>query len=230
MITITKKQTNSKITIPNIQNNMKQKEIETKKKRVTNIIEKLKALFPDAKIILKYSNNWELLVAVVLSAQCTDIMVNKVTDKLFRKYKTLDDYANADIHEFEQDIQSTGFYKNKAKHILVAAKIIRERYHGVIPNTMNDLTSLPGVGRKTANVILGNAFGIVEGIAVDTHVRRLSKILDLTNHDDPEKIEQDLMKIVPKKDWFNITYLLIEYGRKYCTARKHDHAHCPFHN
>lgn len=204
--------------------------LEGQKQRVKHIIKILKKLFPHAKIALKYSNNWELLVAVVLSAQCTDVMVNKVTEKLFKKYKTLDDYVHADIHEFEQDIKSTGFYKNKAKNILAAANIIKKKYHGAIPNTMADLTSLPGVGRKTANVILGNAFGIVEGIAVDTHVRRLSKLLGLTSHDDPEKIEQDLMKIIPKEEWFNITYLLIEYGRKYCSARKHDHEKCPLNN
>lgn len=203
---------------------------EEQKQRVLHMIKTLKKLFPHAKIVLQYSNNWELLVAVVLSAQCTDVMVNKVTEKLFKKYKTLDDYVNADIHEFEQDIKPTGFYKNKAKNILTAANIIKKKYYGAVPNTMADLTFLPGVGRKTANVILGNAFGIVEGIAVDTHVRRLSKVLGLTSHDDPEKIEQDLMKIIPKKEWFNITYLLIEYGRKYCTARKHDHEKCPLNN
>lgn len=201
--------------------------LEVQKQRIHHIIKTLKKLFPHARIVLKYSNNWELLVAVVLSAQCTDVMVNKVTDRLFKKYKTLDDYVNADIHEFEQDIKSTGFYRNKAKNILTAAKIIKEKYHDALPNTMVDLTSLPGVGRKTANIILGNAFGIVEGIAVDTHVRRLSKVLGLTCHDDPDKIEQDLMKIVPKEEWFRFTYLLIEYGRKYCIARRHNHNSCP---
>lgn len=198
-----------------------------KEKRATIIIKELKKLLPHAKIVLKYSNNWELLVAVILSAQCTDVMVNKVTEKLFKKYKTLDNYTKADIREFEQDIRSTGFYHNKAKNILASAKMIKEKFKGKIPHTMEELLTLPGVARKTANVVLGNAFGIVEGIAVDTHVRRLSKLYGLTTHDDPEKIEEDLMKILPKSDWFQFTYLMIEYGRKYCPAKKHDHANCP---
>lgn len=197
------------------------------KARALIIVRELKKLLPHAKIVLKYSNNWELLVAVILSAQCTDIMVNKVTANLFRKYKTLDDYAKADIKEFEQDIRSTGFYHNKAKNILAAVKLIKEKFNGRVPNTMDELLNLPGVARKTANVVLGNAFGIVEGIAVDTHVRRLSKLYGLTNNDDPEKIEQDLMKILPRSDWFKFTYLMIGYGRKYCPAKKHDHANCP---
>lgn len=201
--------------------------MEAKKKKVAKIIAKLKELLPDAKMALKYSNNWELLVSVILSAQCTDKMVNKVTEKLFKKYKTLDDYVGANIKEFEQDIRSTGFYHNKAKNILASAKIVKEKYGGKIPNTMKDLTSLPGVARKTANVVLGNAYGIFEGIAVDTHVRRLSKLLGLTKHDDPVKIEKDLMAIVPQKEWFTFTYLMIDYGRNYCSARAHDHKNCP---
>ncbi len=197
-----------------------------KQKRAEIIVKELKKLFPRAKIILKYSNNWELLVAVILSAQCTDVMVNKVTEKLFQKYKTLDDYVKADIKTFEQDIRSTGFYHNKAKNILTTAKIVKEKFKSKIPHTMEEILTLPGVARKTANVVLGNAFGIVEGIAVDTHVRRLSKLYGLTNNDDPEKIEQDLMKILPRSDWFKFTYLMIEYGRKYCPAKKHDHANC----
>lgn len=200
--------------------------LEAKKKRAKKIIEKLKKFFPNAKIVLKYSNNWELLVAVMLSAQCTDKMVNKVTEKLFKKYKTLDDYVKADKSEFEKDIKSCGFYKNKTKNILTTAKMIKEKFSGKVPNTMKDLLSLRGVARKTANVVLGNAFGIYEGIAVDTHVRRLSKLYGLTTHDNPDKIEQDLLKIVPKKDWFAFTYLMIEYGRKYCPARKHNHQNC----
>src|SRR3989344_3906090 len=203
------------------------KNIEKRKKLIVKIINKLKELFPNAKIALKYSNNWELLVAVILSAQCTDKMVNKVTDKLFKKYKTLADYVKADPKEFENDIRSTGFFRNKTKNILASARIIVEKFQGKVPKTMKDLLTLPGVARKTANVILGNAFGVYEGIAVDTHVRRLSKLYGLTNHDDPDKIEQDLMKIVPKKDWFKFTYLMIDYGRKYCPARKHNHKYCP---
>ena len=201
--------------------------IEKRKKLIVKIINKLKELFPNAKIALKYSNNWELMVAVILSAQCTDKMVNKVTDKLFKKYKTLADYLKADSKEFENDIRSTGFFRNKTKNILASARIIVEKFQGKVPKTMKDLLTLPGVARKTANVILGNAFGVYEGIAVDTHVRRLSKLYGLTNHDDPDKIEQDLMKIVPKKDWFKFTYLMIDYGRKYCPARKHNHKYCP---
>ncbi len=190
-----------------------------RKKRVRIVIKELKKLFPQAGIVLKYSNTWELLVAVILSAQCTDIMVNRVTEKLFQKYTTLHDYVNADRAEFEQDIFKTGFYKNKAKHILAAARMVKENFGGTIPCTMEELITIPGVGRKTANVVLGNAYGIVEGIAVDTHVRRLSKKFGLTDYDDPEKIEQDLMQIVPKKYWFEFTYLMIEYGRAYSPAR-----------
>lgn len=200
---------------------------EERKKLAKKIIDKLKNLFPDAKIVLKYSTNWELLVAVILSAQCTDKMVNRVTEKLFKKYKTLNDYVDADPKEFEQDIRSCGFYKNKTKNILKTAKVIKAKYKSEVPNKMGDLLTLPGVARKSANVVLGNAFGIYDGIAVDTHVRRLSKLYGLTDHDNPDKIEQDLMKIVPKKDWFKFTYLMIDYGRKYCTARKHDHENCP---
>lgn len=178
----------------------------------------LKKHYPDAKIILTYSNNFELLVAVVLSAQCTDVMVNKVTEKLFKKYKTIEDYANADLHELENDIRSTGFYKNKAKNIKVAARMIIDKFNGEIPRTMNQLTMLPGVARKTANIILGNAYGVVEGIAVDTHVRRLSQRLGFSRNSDPDKIEKDLMGLFDRKDWFNLTYLLIEHGRKICKA------------
>lgn len=203
------------------------KELERRKKRAAIIIRELKKLFPKPKIALEYSNNWELLVAVILSAQCTDKKVNEVTEKLFKKYKTPDDYVYADSREFEQDIRSTGFYRNKAKNILSSAKIIKEKYRGEIPRTMEEILTLPGVARKTANVVLGNAYGIVEGIAVDTHVRRLSQKLGLTRHTDPNKIEQDLMEILPKKEWFDFTYRLIDYGRKYCPARPHDHAICP---
>ena len=177
--------------------------------------------------MLRYSSPWELLVAVMLSAQCTDRMVNIVTKKLFKKYKILEDYINASPKEFERDIFSTGFYRAKTKHILVTAKIIKNKYKGKLPHTMNEMIKLPGVGRKTANVVLGNAFGVVEGIAVDTHVIRITRVLELTKHINPEKIEKDLMKIVPQKEWLHFTYLLIEYGRKYCPAIKHDHANCP---
>lgn len=199
----------------------------TKKQWVIRIISELKRLFPKAKIMLRFSSPWELLVAVILSAQCTDKMVNKVTKKLFTKYTTLDDYVNASPKEFERDIFSTGFYRAKTKHILATAQIIKNTYKGVLPQTMKEMIELPGVGRKTANVVLGNAFGVVEGIAVDTHVIRIARVLGLTKNRDPEKIERDLMKIVPRKEWLHFTYLLIEYGRKYCIAKKHDHVNCP---
>lgn len=198
-----------------------------KKGRVIRIIRLLKKLFPDARIALKYSNPWELLVAVVLSAQCTDVMVNKVTEKLFKKYRTIDDYVSAKRSDFEKDIYSTGFYKNKAKHILAAAKMIQKKYHGKLPDTMNELLAIPGVGRKTANVILSAAFGKTEGITVDTHVMRLSKKLGLTTATRPDTIEQDLMRIVPRKEWMVFPHLLIHYGRTYCPAKRHDHEHCP---
>lgn len=189
-------------------------------KRIGTILSLLKKDYPKAKIVLNYSNNWELLVAVVLSAQCTDVMVNKVTSKLFKKYKTIQDYANADLHELENDIRSTGFYKNKAKNIKAAARIILEKFNGQIPRTMNELTTLPGVARKTANIILGNAYNIVEGIAVDTHVRRLSQRLGFSHRSDPDRIEQDLMHLFDNKDWFKLTYLLIDHGRTICQAKK----------
>lgn len=199
----------------------------TRKKRMEIVLQELKRLFPHAKIMLHYSSPWELLVAVMLSAQCTDKMVNKVTQKLFKKYKSLDDYALAYLHDFEKDIFSTGFYHMKAKHIIQSAQIIKQRYRGIVPNTMKEVMTLPGVGRKTANVVLGNAYGVIEGIAVDTHVIRLSQVLGFTKEKTPEKIEKQLMQLVPKKEWLSFTYLFIEYGRTYCTARKHDHKHCP---
>lgn len=198
-----------------------------KKKKILRIIRRLKKLFPDASIVLKYGNPWELLIAVILSAQCTDKKVNEVTEKLFKKYRTLDDYIRASPTQFEKDIYQTGFYRAKAHNILASAKIAKEKFGGKVPRTMEEMLTLPGVARKTANVVLGNAYGVVEGIAVDTHVRRLSKLFGLTDHDDPNKIERDLMEIVPRKDWFLFTYLMIEYGRTYCTARKHDHSNCP---
>lgn len=196
-------------------------------KKAKNILTTLKKLFPKAGMMLRYDNNWELLVSVVLSAQCTDKKVNEVTEKLFKKYRTLDDYVRADPHEFEQDIYSTGFYKNKAKNILAAAKMLKEKFDSKVPHTMDEILTIPGVARKTGNVVLGNAYGVVEGIAVDTHVRRIANILGLTTSDNPIIIERDLMALIPKKDWFKTTYLFIEYGRKYCPAKKHDHANCP---
>lgn len=195
--------------------------------RAEKLISALEALFPDAGMQLQYRTTWELLVAVMLSAQCTDKKVNEVTETLFAKYRTLDAYVHADPAEFERDIRPTGFYKSKTKHILAAARKIKEQYGGTVPQTMDALTSLPGVARKTANVVLGNAFGIVEGIAVDTHVKRFAQRFDLTDHTDPDKIEQDLMAIVPKEKWFRFTYLVIEYGRQIAPARAYDTSRDP---
>ncbi len=201
--------------------------ISSKKLRVGKIIGILRKFFPEAKIALKYGNNWELLVAVQLSAQCTDKKVNEVTPALFKKYRTLGDYVRADREEFEKDIHSTGFYRNKTKNILAAAKVIKEKFGGKLPKTMAEMVTVPGIGRKSANVILGNAYGVVEGIAVDTHVRRLARKLGLSAYSDPVKIERDLMAVIPKKEWFSFTYRLIDYGRKYCPARPHNHKNCP---
>ena len=195
--------------------------------RAQTIYRTLKNLFPHAGMMLRYSTNWELLVAVMLSAQCTDRKVNDVTAKLFKKYKTLNDYIHAKPKEFEKDIFSTGFYRTKAKNILAAAILVKKKFHGRIPRTMRDMLTIPGVARKTANVTLGNAYGVVEGIAVDTHVKRLANRLDLSKHRDPNRIEQDLMALYPRKQWFTLTYLLIEYGRNYCIAKRHDHSKCP---
>src|SRR3989344_3946054 len=201
-----------------------------RQRRAKKIVKKLRELFPDAKIVLKYSNTWELLVAVRLSAQCTDKKVNEVCEKLFKKYRTLADYVNADIKEFEQDVKPTGFYRAKAKSILEAARIIKDEFGGEVPNTMEELLTLPGVARKTANIVLGNAFGKVEGIAVDTHVGRLSERLGLSFHENPEKIERDLMKLYPKKEWFRLTYKLIDHGRALCTAKNRKCRECPLRN
>ncbi len=201
--------------------------MEEKKKKVARIIKKLKELYPEAKTALIYSNSWELLVSVILSAMCTDKAVNKVTEKLFKKYPKFTDYLKADPMEFEKDISSINFYRNKAKNILATAHIIQEKFGGSIPKTMEEMLTLPGVARKTANIVLYGAHGIISGIPVDTHVRRLSNLLGLTTNQDPVKIEQDLLKIVPEKEWVDFSFRLIEYGRAYCTARTHDHSKCP---
>ncbi len=201
--------------------------MEKKKKRAEQILKELKKIIPHAGMMLKYRNNWELLVAVMLSAQCTDKKVNEVTEKLFKKYRKFDDYIKAKPKEFEKDIFPTGFYKNKTKNILAAARYIKGNHNGKIPKTMEEMITIPGVGRKTANVVLGNAYGVVEGIAVDTHVFRLAHILRLSNGKTPDIVEKDLMRLFPKKEWFKLTYYLIEYGRKFCPARKHDHKNCP---
>jgi len=176
--------------------------------------------YPDAGITLKYLNPLELLVATILSAQCTDKIVNRVTASLFTKYHTVVDYANADLEEFEQEIRSTGFYHNKARNIINAARLMLTDFDAQVPKTMAELVILPGVARKTANIVLYNGYGVTCGIAVDTHVRRLSRRLDLSQSSDPKRIEQDLMKQVPKAKWGHFSCLLIEHGRAVCTARK----------
>jgi endonuclease-3 len=188
--------------------------------RVLKIIELLEKQYPKAKIALNYRNPLELLVATMLSAQCTDERVNIVTKSLFRKYRKPEDYANADLAELEQDIKSTGFYHNKAKNIKKACQLLVEKFHSQVPKTMEEMLELPGVARKTANIVLSNAYGVVEGIAVDTHVRRTSKRLGLTENEDADKIEEDLMQIVPRDKWMRITDLLIFLGRNVCIAKK----------
>jgi endonuclease-3 len=197
-----------------------------KKERVKKIIELLGKEYPDAKTALHYSSPLEILVATILSAQSTDKQVNVVTKSLFKKYKTAKDYADADLSELEQDIKSTGFYHNKAKHLKNAAKLLVEKYDGKVPQSMDKLVELQGVARKTANIVLSNAYGIVVGVAVDTHVKRLSQRLGLTDNTNPDKIEKDLMEIVPKSQWERITNLLIFHGRNVCTARKPNCKEC----
>jgi endonuclease-3 len=184
------------------------------------ILKILKREYPKAMLALNFGNPIEILVSTILSAQCTDARVNMVTDSLFKKYKTVKDYANADPKQFEKEVHSTGFYRNKAKNIIAAAKKIISDFSGKVPDSMDELLELPGVARKTANIVLTDGFGKVEGIAVDTHVRRLSQRLGLSKNDDPNKIEQDLMKSFDKKDWGLINHLLVDHGRAICDARK----------
>lgn len=188
-------------------------------KRVREIIRRLQREYPDAKCALNHSNAFELLIATILSAQCTDERVNKVTAELFRKYRGPADFAAVRQEELERDIHSTGFYRNKAKNIIAASRLILEKFNGQVPTRMEDLLTLPGVARKTANVVLGCAYGIAEGIVVDTHVSRLSQRLGLTKNTAPEKIEKDLMQIVPKRHWVMFSHWLIFHGRKVCKAR-----------
>ena len=191
-----------------------------KKARVLKIIELLEKEYPAAKTALHYTKPLEMLIATILSAQCTDKRVNIVTKSLFKKYLTAEDYANADSSELEQDIRSTGFYRNKAKNIKNTCRLLVEKYYSQVPRTMEELLELPGVARKTANIVLSNAYGIIEGVAVDTHVRRLAQRLGLTKNKYPNKIEADLMRNVPKSQWKRIADLLIFHGRNVCTARK----------
>jgi endonuclease III len=190
------------------------------KERATQVITLLEKQYPDAKTALNWTNPLELLVSTMLSAQTTDVRVNIVTQTLFKKYPTAQDYADADLKTLEQDIRSTGFYHNKAKNLQNASRILVEKFHGQVPKTMNELLELPGVARKTANIVLFNAYGVTEGIAVDTHVTRLSQRLGLTEQTDQNKIEQDLMALTPKEKWMPLTDLLIFHGRQVCTAKK----------
>lgn len=203
------------------------KKLQMRIDRVAAILPVLKKTYPGAKCSLDYSTPLELLVATILSAQCTDDRVNIVTEALFKKYKSPKAYAGAVPEELEKDIQSTGFYRNKAKSIRGMAASLLEKHGGEVPQTMEELTHLAGVGRKTANVVLGNAFGIDVGVVVDTHVGRLSQRLGLTSHDDPVKIEKDLMAIVPKKEWTLWSHLMIAHGRAICQARKPKCEVCP---
>ncbi len=190
------------------------------------IIRRLRKEYPEPKTALLFKTPFELLVATILSAQTTDTLVNRITQSLFKKYKTMKDYAAVSPDEFRNDIRSINFYNTKAKHILASAKMIVEKFGSNVPKTMEELTTLPGVARKTANIILFNCYGIHEGIAVDTHVKRLTIRLGLTRHEDPERVERELMEITPKEEWGNLSHLLILHGRSICLAKKPKHKEC----
>jgi endonuclease-3 len=194
--------------------------------QMLEIIRLLKDEYPISRTALRYETPHQMLVATILSAQCTDVRVNMVTEELFRKYKGINEFAEADLQELEQDIRSTGFYRQKAKNIKNSSIAILENFSGNVPDTMEELITLPGVARKTANVVLSSAYDITEGIAVDTHVKRLSFRLGLTRHTNPDKIEQDLMKLAPKEEWSDLSYRLILHGRAVCGARKPEHGIC----
>ena len=197
-----------------------------KMKWAQEIVRRLRREYPSSKVALVYSNPLELLVATILSAQATDAMINRITPALFRKYRAAADYARADPRVFEGEIRSSGFFRNKAKNIIGAARRIEEAYGGKVPAAMEELLTLPGVARKTANIVLYNAFGVTAGIAVDTHVRRLSRKLGLSGEDDPEKIERDLMELLPRGEWGPLNALLIDHGRRVCRAKNPDCAAC----
>ncbi len=195
-------------------------------KRTEDILRRLKTAYPGARCELNYANPLQLLVATILSAQCTDKRVNLVTETLFQKFRTARDFAQAPAGVLEEDIKSTGFYRNKAKSIRAACRALVEKHDGEVPRDMNDLVALAGVGRKTANVVLGNAFGLAQGIVVDTHVSRLAGRLGLSRNTDPEKIEADLQKLIPPAEWTLASHLLIWHGRRRCGARRPDCAGC----
>lgn len=194
--------------------------------KVLEILNRLKREYPEPKTALNFKSPFELLVATILSAQTTDVHVNRVTESLFKKYKSVKDYADASPETLQQDLSSINFYKTKAKNIQGSAKMVLEGFNSKVPKTMDELMSLPGVARKTANIVLSNAYGINEGIAVDTHVRRLAYRLGLTKSEDPVKIEKDLMAITPKEEWGNLSHVLIFHGRKICQAKKPKHHEC----
>lgn len=198
----------------------------TLKEKTLEVIKRLRKEYPEPKTALNFKSPFELLVATVLSAQTTDALVNRVTENLFRKYKTIKDYADASLEALQKDVGSVNFYKTKAKNIQACAKIIVEKFSSKVPKTMEELVTLPGVARKTANIILSNAYGIHEGIAVDTHVKRLAYRLGLTKNEDPVKVEQDLISLTPKEEWRDISHLLIFHGRKVCQAKKPNHRDC----
>jgi endonuclease-3 len=197
-----------------------------KQERAADIVVRLKQMYPKAKCSLDFTNAFELLIATMLSAQSTDVRVNIVTKSLFRKYPNPQSFASANQVEMERDVKQTGFFRNKAKAVIAASKAIVERHNGEVPRTMDELTALPGVGRTTANVVLSNAFKIAVGIVVDTHVTRVSARLGLTASDDAVKIEQDLMGLIPQKEWTNFSHRLIAHGRTICIARKPKCAQC----
>ncbi len=201
---------------------MNKLELKTRRIRVKKINKILADLYPNPKISLNYISDWELLVAIMLSAQCTDKQVNETTTTLFKRYTNISMYADADIHDMESIIFSCGFYKNKAKNIIASAKKILYKYGGTVPDSMSELICLPGVARKTANVFLSNFYGINVGIAIDTHVRRFAIRFELTDFTDPMRIEKDLMQILPKNEWCFFNHRLVNYGRDYCPAKKHD--------
>ena len=195
--------------------------------RAPEIIKRLSKAHPDAHVALNFTNPLECLVATILSAQCTDERVNMVTASLFTKYRTAEDYLKVPVEELAADIKPTGFFNQKTKSLRGACARIVDAYGGTVPNTMEDLITLPGVARKTANIVLGNSYGVVEGIAVDTHVRRVGERLGFTSEKDPDKIEQDLMRLIPRKRWFDFTYVIIDHGRGTCVARKPRCDECP---
>ncbi len=197
--------------------------------KAEKIFKKLQKLFPNVKIALNYTTPLELLIAVIMSAQSTDKQVNVITADLFKKYKSIDDYVKAPLPEFENDIKRIGLYRSKAKNIKATVEMIDKKYSRKVPDNMEDLLKLPGVGRKTANVVLYCIYGKTEGIAIDTHARRFSQLFGFSKTDDVVKIERDLMNILPRKDWGEITFLFAEYGRRYCTARC-KHTECPLKN